>query len=90
MFIYTFLVHNFPSAIAPALRFSRADSATSMATVRRAVRIDAGGILELVSPYAAQGLMLPRTLQEIAARIDNYVVGTDAGGHVVACAALEE
>jgi amino-acid N-acetyltransferase len=61
-----------------------------MATVRRAVRIDAGEILQLVSLYAAQGLMLPRTLQEIAARIDNYVVATDAGGHVVACAALEE
>jgi amino-acid N-acetyltransferase len=90
MCIYTFLVHNFPSAIVPALRFSRADSATSMATVRRAVRIDAGEILQLVSLYAAQGLMLPRTLQEIAARIDNYVVATDAGGHVVACAALEE
>src|SRR6267378_7153548 len=58
--------------------------------VRRALRPDAPQILELVSQYAAQGLMLPRTLQEIAARIDNYVVATDAAGHVVACAALEE
>ena len=90
MFIYTFLVHNFPSAIIPALRFSRADSTPSKTTVRRAIRADAGPILELVEPYAAQGLMLPRTLQEIAARIDNYVVATDASGHVVACAALEE
>jgi amino-acid N-acetyltransferase len=90
MFIYTFLVHNFPSAIIPALRFSRGDSTPSKATVRRAIRADAGPILELVEPYAAQGLMLPRTLQQIAARIDNYVVVTDAGGHVVACAALEE
>ena len=90
MFIYTFLVHNFPSAIIPALRFSRADATSSKTTVRRAIRADAGPILELVDPYAAQGLMLPRTLQQIAARIDNYVVATDAGGHVVACAALEE
>ena len=90
MFIYTFLVHNFPSAIIPALRFSKADSTSSKTTVRRAIRVDAGPILELVEPYAAQGLMLPRTLQQIAARIDNYVVATDAGGHVVACAALEE
>ena len=90
MFIYTFLVHNFPSAIIPALRFSRADSTPSKTTVRRAIRADAGPILELVEPYAAQGLMLPRTLQQIAARIDNYVVATDASGHVVACAALEE
>lgn len=58
--------------------------------VRRAVRVDAGAILELVAQYAAQGLMLPRTLEQIAARIDNYVVATDAGGHIVACAALEE
>jgi amino-acid N-acetyltransferase len=58
--------------------------------VRRAVRSDAGSILQLVSPYAAQGLMLPRTLEQIATRIDNYVVATDASGRVVACAALEE
>ena len=90
MFIYTFLVHNFPSAIIPALRFSRGDSKSSKTTVRRAIRSDAGPILELVEPYAAQGLMLPRTLEQIAARIDNYVVATDVSGHVVACAALEE
>jgi amino-acid N-acetyltransferase len=74
----------------PALKFSRADSTASKTMVRRAVRADAGSILELVSPYAAQGLMLPRTLEQIATRIDNYVVATDAGGRIVACAALEE
>ncbi|HJQ10390.1 MAG TPA: GNAT family N-acetyltransferase [Gemmatimonadaceae bacterium] len=58
--------------------------------MRRATRADAVQILELVSPYALQGLMLPRTLDQIAARIDNYVVATDASGRVVACAALEE
>jgi amino-acid N-acetyltransferase len=54
------------------------------------VRVDASAILDLVSMYAAQGLMLPRTLEQIASRIDNYVVATDAAGHVLACAALEE
>ena len=58
--------------------------------VRRAVRADAPPILDLVAQYAAQGLMLPRTLGEIAARIDNYVVATDRTGRVIACAALEE
>jgi len=58
--------------------------------VRRALRPDAPQILELVSQYATQGLMLSRTLDEIAARIDNYVVATDGTGRVVACAALEE
>ena len=90
MFIYTFPVHNFPSSTAPALRFSRADATSSKTMVRRAVRSDAGAILELVEQYAAQGLMLARTLQEIATRVDNYVVVTDASGHVLACAALEE
>ena len=54
------------------------------------MRADAGQILELVNPYAAQGLMLPRTLDQIASRIDSYVVAADAGGRVIACAALEE
>lgn len=33
--------------------------------------------------------MLPRTLEQVAISIDNYVVAT-VGGRVVACAALEE
>ena len=90
MCIYTFLVHNFPIASIPALSLSRAESITSMALVRRAVRADAPQILELVAQYAAQGLMLPRTLDQIAARIDNYVVATDGAARIIACAALEE
>jgi amino-acid N-acetyltransferase len=58
--------------------------------VRRALRADAPQILELVAQYAAQGLMLTRTLDEIAARIDSYVVATDENRRVIACAALEE
>jgi N-acetylglutamate synthase-like GNAT family acetyltransferase len=90
MFIYTFLVHNFPTAAKPGLARNRADSASSSTTVRRAARADAGQILELVTQYAAQGLMLFRTLEQVATRIDNYVVATDSGGRVIACAALEE
>lgn len=67
----------------------RARTSSPSATVRRAVRADAGQILALVNPYAEQGLMLPRTLDQIASRIDNYIVA-DAGGRVIACAALEE
>lgn len=90
MFIYTFLVHNLPTAAKPGLSRRRPDSASSPTTVRRAARADAGQILELVSQYAAQGLMLPRTFEQVAARIDSYVVATDGAGRVVACAALEE
>ena len=90
MFIYTFLVHNFPTAAKPGLPRNRADSISSPTTVRRAARADAGQILELVTQYAAQGLMLLRTFEQVAARIDNYVVATDSAGRVIACAALEE
>ena len=89
MCIYTFLVHNFPITSSVTLSLSKPTSAIA-ALVRRAVRADAPQILELVAQYAAQGLMLPRTLDQIAARIDNYVVAADQSGHVIACAALEE
>jgi N-acetylglutamate synthase-like GNAT family acetyltransferase len=82
-------VHKIPSAAVP-LRGLSDRRKPAQQVVRRATRADAVQILELVSPYAAQGLMLPRTLDQIAARIDNYVVATDAAGHVLACAALEE
>lgn len=58
--------------------------------MRRAARGDVDQIADLVAQYSAQGLMLPRTPQQIAATIDNYVVATDGGGHVLACAALDE
>jgi amino-acid N-acetyltransferase len=58
--------------------------------VRRAARTDADAIADLVGPYSAQGLMLPRTVGQIAASIDNYVVAVDEAGHVLACAALDE
>ena len=74
----------------PALPFTRVDSKAPQATVRRASRADAEQIAELVAPYSAEGLMLPRTAEQIAACIDNYVVATDRAGHVLACAALEE
>ncbi|MEO8909635.1 MAG: GNAT family N-acetyltransferase [Gemmatimonadaceae bacterium] len=83
-------MHNFPNVSAPALKLPRASAASPRTTVRRAARTDAPQILELVAQYAAQGLMLPRTLDQIACRIENYVVAADQSGRVVACAALEE
>src|SRR3954465_3486690 len=89
MFRYTFSVHNFPVSSDPG-RARYGDLTASPTTVRRAVRADVGQILELVSRYAAEGLMLPRTFDQIAARVDSYVVSADSSGCVVACAALEE
>jgi amino-acid N-acetyltransferase len=90
MFIYTFPMHNFPANSGAAVRVSKPRKRAPLPTIRRATRADASQILELVSQYAAQGLMLERTLEQIASRIDNYVVAADASGRVVACAALEE
>jgi amino-acid N-acetyltransferase len=83
-------MHNVPKVAAPALTLSKRNRTTARSVVRRAVRADASQILELVAQYAADGLMLPRTLEQIASRIDNYVVATDGSGRVIACAALEE
>lgn len=90
MLRYTFIVHKIPVAPKPALPFARVDTRLSQATVRRATRSDAGQIADLVAPYSAQGLMLPRTADQIAASIDNYVVAADGNARVLACAALEE
>ena len=57
--------------------------------VRTATRTDAEQIWGLVSCYVAEGLMLPRTLEQVAMNIDNYVVAV-VNSKVVACAALEE
>ena len=59
-------------------------------TVRNARLSDAKAIRNLVAPFAASGSMLPRSVADIASKIDAYVVATDRSGRVVACAALEE
>lgn len=57
--------------------------------MRTATIADADQIFDLVSEYVAEGLMLPRTAEQIALNIDNYVVAVKSG-RVIACAALEE
>lgn len=81
MIIYTFCVHNHSAALSIAQ--------TPRPLVRPATRADVDQIWELVACYTAQGLMLPRTHDQVAMNIDNYVVAT-SGGRVLACAALEE
>jgi amino-acid N-acetyltransferase len=72
-----------------ALPFSSISSQPARPVVRSATRADVDDIWVLVSAYAAEGLMLPRTVEQVAMNIDNYVVAT-VNGRVVACAALEE
>lgn len=57
--------------------------------VRAATRADVDQIWELISCYVAEGLMLPRTVEQVTMAVDNYVVAAQ-GSRVVACAALDE
>ena len=82
LIIYTLGVHNHSATLSISRR-------SPGYLVRTATRADVDQIWELVSCYTAQGLMLPRTHDQIAMNIDNYVVAT-AGGRVLACAALDE
>lgn len=57
---------------------------------RRAQLVDALQICALVNDFAAEKALLPRTTEQIALELDNYIVAVDAGGRVLACAALDE
>jgi amino-acid N-acetyltransferase len=58
--------------------------------VRRARAADVHQIAALINAYAGEGLMLPRTPDEVALAIDDYVVIADAHGRLLACGALRE
>jgi amino-acid N-acetyltransferase len=60
------------------------------ATVRRASAVDVGPIAALVNGYAAEDVMLPRTPEQVALALDDYVVATDPHGRLLACGALRE
>ncbi len=55
---------------------------------RRAKISDAPAIHSLVAHYAAQGLLLPRAVDEIRANISHFIVQED-GHRVVSCLSLE-
>ena len=90
MIIYSFIVHNHSGNSTTLSFIQRPGQAGSQApVVRPASRADVEQIHELVTQYVADGSMLPRTPEQIALNIDNYVVAVKRG-RVVACAALEE
>ncbi|HUQ21050.1 MAG TPA: GNAT family N-acetyltransferase [Gemmatimonadaceae bacterium] len=82
-------MHN--QSTATTLPFAQrfADLESQAPVIRPARRSDVDQIHTLVSEFVGDGSMLPRTADQIALNIDNYVVA-DKGGRVVACAALEE
>lgn len=89
MIIYTFRVHNNHSASALPFLAPETSGDLSRPWVRSAAAADIDAIAELVSCFAAEGLMLPRTSSTIGVNIHNYIVAAAPSG-IVACAALEE
>ncbi len=58
------------------------------AIARRARAEDADAVYRLIEHYAAQGLLLPRTEEDVRANIDHFLA-LSLGGRVVGCVALE-
>lgn len=58
--------------------------------LRRAVMGDAPAIVSLVNAFAAEELLLPRSLEQVLCALDDYVVVADGAGRVLACGALRE
>jgi N-acetylglutamate synthase-like GNAT family acetyltransferase len=58
--------------------------------LRRARPADAAGISALNNRFAEAALMLWRSPEMISLAIDDYVVGVDGRGNIVACGALKE
>ena len=60
------------------------------AIIRRARYGDVAAISALVNGYAAEDVMLPRTAEQVAEVVDDYVVAVDERGTLLACGALRE
>lgn len=87
--IYAFHVHKLAQRSQAARRRpARRSHLSATRIVRRATAADAADIALLVSIFAAQGLMLSRTSDEIEATIDDYLVVVDAHERLRGCAAL--
>ncbi len=55
---------------------------------RRARAADAPAIHELIAPYVEQGVLLPRSEEDIRARIRNFLLLTERG-KILGCVALD-
>lgn len=55
--------------------------------LRQATIEDVGGILELIAPHEAAGVLVPRTRERLEMEIDDYTV-IERDGMIIGCAAL--
>jgi N-acetylglutamate synthase-like GNAT family acetyltransferase len=58
--------------------------------IRRARAEDAEAIARLIAVFADEALMLKRTPEMVSLTVDDYVVGVNSDGEIVACGALKE
>ncbi len=88
---YAFMMHIIPLR-KPSASPTRSPRSHLSAThlVRAAGASDAADIHLLVMGQAETGVLLPRSAEEIADAIDNFVVVADQHGRVMGCAALHE
>jgi len=56
--------------------------------IRRAQKQDVAAVHAIIEAYAVQGVLLPRTWEQVERGIGNYLVAADAG-RVVGCVAVE-
>lgn len=105
MVVYALPMHNLASAASAASVTTRRRPRPGRVTARPAVvaptpapepivRLatvaDVDQIAALVTGFAAQGLMLPRTSDDVLRDLPSYVVAATPGGRILACAALTE
>jgi amino-acid N-acetyltransferase len=63
------------------------DAAERRITLRRAMARDAAGIHALTEQFVGDGLLLPRTLEQVQRTIRDYVIAVE-NGYVIGCGAL--
>lgn len=75
-----------PSPNGAGRKPSRAEAAG--VTIRRARVDDVPGIAAVMAGYVEEGTLLPRSIGELYRAVPEFHVALDAGGKVIACAAL--
>jgi N-acetylglutamate synthase-like GNAT family acetyltransferase len=63
---------------------------TANVVIRRAREGDAHAIARLIDVFADEAVMLRRTPEMVSLAIDDYLVGANPAGEIVACGALKE
>jgi amino-acid N-acetyltransferase len=62
-------------------------AASALANIRNATIDDVGGILAIIEPLEAQGVLVRRSRERLESEIERFVVA-EYDGHIVGCAAL--